>query len=566
MAYNNEYPYFDSGQFNVDWMLNKIKKIEEDLSGTKTYDYKGENEVLDLNDLRPNSMASFTENFNVLNAPVSGVRRFVFTNGSTTGGLQRCYDLKTMEVYARSFTITNSAVIWASWVKTQLKPGTVLTTGKYIFTGDFNTLENNKVLFLYTNNMQNAPRNGYGYLITWKPDNDGAKIQIFFSTENFFIYIRSFSGSIWSPWHEANHIDLTPYFKYSSISDNADLNVLSSILNKNGYVRNALNRPVSTNGYVFTYGNSGIAIQFYYPATAEHGYWRIYTGAWSSWHTDFNLHRTETGDGNALVASNFTSGLFTSDSPESYLAIIGIGVSVQSDQYQIAFSSTNNLFTRFRNGPSSWTSWIKYQRASTREVLLASSLPINTSTDDNGKERTMIEENLYTETANSSNSEYLNCPGQSLYHSDPDAQSYSEAIRAREDLTSFDTIITNLEQWDMDIPLTELVERTREFVQGIKDIHPLADIVILSVPPVDVPFLGEELYNYAWPSGNTLTEVDDALAALAQEVGFSYITWKEYKHIQNTNLLTFYDNLYEEPVYKRSLESYVSRQVKNCIE
>lgn len=495
MAYNNEYPYFDSGQFNVDWMLNKIKKIEEDLSGTKTYDYKGENEVLDLNDLRPNSMASFTENFNVLNAPVSGVRRFVFTNGSTTGGLQRCYDLKTMEVYARSFTITNSAVIWASWVKTQLKPGTVLTTGKYIFTGDFNTLENNKVLFLYTNNMQNAPRNGYGYLITWKPDNDGAKIQIFFSTENFFIYIRSFSGSIWSPWHEANHIDPTPYFKYSSISDNADLNVLSPILNKNGYVRNALNRPVSTNGYVFTYGNSGLAIQFYYPATAEHGYWRIYTGAWSSW----------------------------------------------------------------RSG-------IKNQRASTREVLLASSLPINTSTDDNGKERTMIEENLYTETANSSNSEYLNCPGQSLYHSDPDAQSYSEAIRAREDLTSFNSIITNLEQWDMDIPLTELVEKTREFVQGIKDIHPLADIVILSVPPVDVPFLGEELYNYAWPSGNTLTEVDDALAALAQEVGFSYITWKEYKHIQNTNLLTFYDNLYEEPVYKRSLESYVYRQVKNCIE
>ena len=116
MAYNYEYPYFDSGQFNVDWLLATIKKIEEELSGTKTYDYKGVNEVLDLNALRPNSMASFTENFNVLNAPVSGVRRFVFTNGSETGGFQRCYDLSIMEVYSRTFTITNGTYIWKSCV------------------------------------------------------------------------------------------------------------------------------------------------------------------------------------------------------------------------------------------------------------------------------------------------------------------------------------------------------------------------------------------------------------------------------------------------------------------
>lgn len=565
MAYNYEYPYFDSGQFNVDWLLATIKKIEEELSGTKTYDYKGENEVLDLNELRPNSMASFTENFNVLNAPVSGARRFVFTNGSNTGGLQRCYDLKTMEVYARNFTITNSAVIWASWTKTQLAPGNTLHSILTKTSGDMNDMESNTATLVDGNSVLNSPTNGFGFTLTWKSRDSSSNVQLWFNISNSFLYLRFFTGS-WSPWVEANHINLIPYLK-SLNAGIIDLNTLESnrtVLALNG----SNNLPRRANYHVLTLGSVNSSDQ--YQVAFERGSNRLYlrTGKTGSWHNivynDTLLYRqADYLNPDDLFGCRFNTGTL-SGLGSSF--VMGMGYNgASSATYQIGITSNLDLLGRFRDG-SRWGVWAHYQRIANRKALITSNIENRLSHDSEGNEYTMISDNIYTTLSYSTIATFACCPGQSLYHSDPDAQSYSEAIRAREDLTNFDAIITNLEQWDMDIPLTELLEKTREFVQGIKDVHPLADIVILSVPPIDVPFLGKELYSYTWPSVNTLTEVDDALTALAQEVGFSYITWKDYKHIDNTNLLRFYDNLYEEPVYKRSLESYVSRQVKNCIE
>lgn len=571
MAYNYEYPYFDSGQFNVDWLLANIKKIEEELSGTKTYDYKGENEVLDLNDLRPNSMASFTENFNVLNAPVSGVRRFVFTNGSETGGFQRCYDLSIMEVYSRAFTITNGTYIWKSWAKTENRPGTNLHSTLPVVNGNMNDLESNTCTLVNGDTVQNTPTQYSGFVITWKSIDSSSTVQLWFNISNSFAYIRFFTGN-WSEWKELNHIDFTNYYKVMTVTD---LNSMTSPGSAFVNMSTVANGPVNR-GYfqVLNIGvGDGSAYQIAYNIDNRID---IYTrrmfssNTWGAWgkvlQQPYILHHSDTLDANTVVAATYYSGSLNSNQPESYSAIIGLGGSESSDEYQIAWTSSNNLYLRFRNGPSSWTQWTKFQRASTREALLVSSLPYNISTDDKGRERMLIEENMYSGAAADSKSEYLNCPGQSLFHAETDAQSYTEAILSRDDLQTFDSVITNLEQWDLDIPLTELVEKTRAFVEQLQAVNPLADIILISVPPIDVPFLGEELYSYTYPSGNTLTEVDDALTALAQELGFSYITWKEYKHINHTNLLTFYDNLYEEPVYKRFLESYVSRQVKNCIE
>lgn len=572
MAYNYEYPYFDSGQFNVDWLLATIKKIEEELSGTKTYDYKGVNEVLDLNALRPNSMASFTENFNVLNAPISGVRRFVFTNGSETGGFQRCYDLSIMEVYSRTFTITNGTYIWKSWAKTENRPGTNLHSTLSVVNGNMNDLESNTCTLVNGNTVQNSPTHDSGFVITWKSIESSSTVQLWFNISNSFVYIRFFTGN-WSAWKELNHIDFTNYYKATTVTDlNSMISPGSAFIN----MSTVANGPVNT-GYfqVLTLGaHGGMSYQIAYNIDNRVD---IYTrrkassNAWGAWGNVLLqpsiLHRSETLDGNEVIAANYYTGLLNKNQPENYAAIIGLGGrGLSSDQYQIAWTNTNNLYLRYHSSKGTWTHWIKFQQASTREALLVSSLPYNISTDDEGRERVMIEENMYSGTAADSNSEYLNCPGQSLFHADTDAHSYTEAILSRDDLQTFDSVITNLEQWDMDIPLPELVEKTRAFVEQLQAVNPLADIIILSVPPIDVPFLGEELYSYTYPSGNTLTEVDDALTALAQELGFSYITWKEYKHINHTNLLTFYDNLYEEPVYKRSLETYVSRQVKNCIE
>lgn len=571
MAYNYEYPYFDSGQFNVDWLLATIKKIEEELSGTKTYDYKGENEVLDLNVLRPNSMASFTENFNVLNAPVSGVRRFVFTNGSETGGFQRCYDLSIMEVYSRAFTITNGTYIWKSWAKTENRPGTNLHSTLPVVNGNMNDLESNTCTLVNGDTVQNTPTQYSGFVITWKSIDSSSTVQLWFNISNSFAYIRFFTGN-WSEWKELNHIDFTNYYKVMTVTD---LNSMTSPGSAFVNMSTVANGPVNR-GY-FQVLNIGVgddsAYQIAYNIDNRIDIYtrrKLSSNTWGAWgkvlQQPYILHRSDTLDANTVVAAAYYSGSLNSNQPETYSAIIGLGGSESSDQYQIAWSSSNNLYLRFRNGASSWTQWTKFQRASTREVLLVSSLPYNISTDDEGRERMMIEENMYSGIAADSNSEYLNCPGQSLFHADTDAHSYTEAILSRDDLQTFDSVITNLEQWDMDIPLPELVEKTRAFVEQLQAVNPLADIIILSVPPIDVPFLREELYSYTYSSGNTLTEADDALTALAQELGFSYITWKEYKHINHTKLRTFYDNIYEEPVYKRSLETYVSRQVKNCIE
>lgn len=568
MAYNHEYPYFDSGQFNVDWLLNTIKKIEEELSGTKTYDYKGENEVLDLNDLRPNSMASFTENFNVLNAPVSDVRRFVFTNGSVTGGFQRCYDIPKMEVYTRNFTITNGTYIWTSWEKTQNAPGLNIHNMPRFEKGSLNNLPLNTAVLVYNaGQVTDTPTRNSGHALTLKSPNDGSILQVWFDLGNYFIYLRSGLNGIWSAWQEANHIDFTNYMKYYSASVGTDLNTY--IKQACTYVIDAINKPQgSGNGFLLVFGVQDGVIQYYYDWQLQHLHIRTkISSSWGAWldvmSNEKILHRGTNLHPNNMYGARFNSGSFTG---LGYAFVMGVGIdSTTTDTYQIGLTANSDLIARFRNN-ASWGNWVHYQKIAARTSLISSSVNSVISHDDDGNERVMLSDNLYSEFSYSTIPTFIDCPGQSLYHSDPDAQSYSEAILAREDLTNFDTIITNLEQWDMDIPLSELVEKTREFVQGIKDIHPLADIVILSVPPVDVPFLGEELYSYAWPSGNTLTEVDDALTVLAQEAEFSYITWKDYKHINNTNLRTFYDTLYEEPVYKRSLESYVSRQVKNCIE
>lgn len=568
MAYNYEYPHFEAPQYNMDWILETIKRIEEQVLGLDNYNYEGENEILDLNDLKPNSMASFTENFNVLNAPVSGSRRFVFTNGSETGGFQRCYDIGNMEVYSRNFSITGGVYVWKDWKITQFRPRNVLHAVSIVKTGSLDTIKENIVTLVEGFNVENCPTNNYGFLLVFGNSDTSDTVQLWYDRTTFFCYMRRSNNTGWEAWQELNHIDFSKYYQAKIVTDLNDMDFPGSAFIN---MENVANGPVNS-GYFQV-----LALGARHETTYQIAYSiddridiytrRKYATYWGSWGSllrqPYILHRLATTDGNAVVSGSYSSGTFNTNNPEKYVAIIGLGTT--GDQFQIAWTSTNNLYLRFRSG-SSWSAWVKFQQASTREALIASSLPYNISTDDEGKERMMIEDNMYSRTAADSNSEYLNCPGQSLFHSDPDAQSYSEAILAREDLQNFDSIITNLEQWDMDIPLDELLDKTRAFVEQIQSTTPITDIVLLSVPPIDVPFLGEELYSYTWPSGNTLKEVDEALSAFAQELGFSYITWKDYKNINHTNLLTFYDNLYEEPVYKRSLETYVSRQVKNCIE
>lgn len=539
MAYNYEYPYFDAGNYNSDWLLRKMKELEETVIGLETFKYIGENEILDLNQQKQNSIAAFTSNFNVLNSPVSNVQRVTVTYGSETAYIQQLYDLSKYTVYTRNYS---TATGWTAWKLTQNAPGTVISTSEHLNTGDFNDLPDNKALFLYTNAMQHAPVNGYGYLLTWSATSEADKIQVFFSTDNGFIYLRSFSASTWSPWVEANHMDLTHYLKLSTISDGIDLNNISNILNRYGYVRNASNRPISNNGFVFTYGSSSTALQMYFSPTTFKLYWRYYTGAWTEWYDGTSnysvLHRADNNSNSEMyIGARF--GNYNFSAPISnYAGLLSIGYDdATADTYQIGLSSDRRLFSRFRNN-SKWTQLYYYQHVASTTALTITSTPEEHSTDAEGKSRYIMGENMYSEVADSMYNTYISLPGQSLLHSDEGKQSFKDAILAA-DLSDTDIIMTNLEMWDMDIPLDTIAEEVAALSDAITAKNPMCELTLLSIPPIDIPLWGDELLDYTMPNGSTLRQVDDRLFRLSEEHPFSYVSFEHFYAAQNTNLMAY---------------------------
>lgn len=562
MAYNYEYPYFDAGNYNSDWLIKKMKELEETVIGLETFKYIGENEILDLNQQKQNSIAAFTSNFNVLNAPISNVQRVTVTYGSETAYIQQLYDLTNFTVYARNYSTASG---WTAWKLTQNAPGTVISTDKQLTTGDFNTLPDNKALFLYTNAMQHAPVNGYGYLLTWRSTNDAAKIQVFFSTDNGSIYLREFSGSTWNEWVKANHIDLTRYLSLSTINDGIDLNDISNILNRYGYVRDASNRPVSNNGFVFTYGESSTALQMYFSPNTLKLYWRYYTGAWTPWHDGTSnysvLHRADDSP-NSETYFGARFGNYNFSAPISnYAGILSIGFDAPTaDTYQIGLSSDKRLFSRFRNN-SHWTSLYYYQHVASTKALTITSTPKEHSIDAEGKSRYLMGENMYSEVADSMYNTYISLPGQSLLHSDEGKQSFKDAILAA-DLSDTDVIMTNLEMWDMDIPLDTIAEEVAELTDAIIAKNPMCELTLLSIPPIDIPLWGDELLDYTMPNGSTLRQVDDRLFRLSEERAFTYISFDYFYGTQNANLMIHLaDDFNTNKQYLRRVGSFIKHNV-----
>jgi len=562
MAYNYEYPYFAAGDYNSDWLINKMKELEETVIGLETFKYIGENEILDLNQQKQNSIAAFTSNFNVLNAPISNVQRVTVTYGAETAYIQQLYDLVNFTVYARNYSTASG---WTTWKITQNAPGTVMSTDKHLFTGDFNTLPDNKGLFLYTNNMQHAPINGYGYLLTWKATNDAAKIQVFFSTDKGFIYLRSFSGSNWNAWVEANHIDLTTYLKYSTISDGADLNNISTILNKYGYVRNANNRPVASNGFVFTYGNNSTALQRYFSPTSNKNYFRFYTGAWTKWYDGTSnytlLHRIPNNSNPELYIAGAFGDYNFSAPISNYAGLLSIGHdNATADTYQIGLSSDRRIFSRFRNN-SKWTELYYYQHVSSTRALTVTSTPEERSTDAEGNSRYIMGENIYSEASDSMYNTYISLPGQSLLHSDEGKQSFKDAILAA-DLSDTDVIMTNLEMWDMDIPLDTIAEEVAALSDAIIAKNPMCKLTLLSIPPIDIPRWGDELLDHTMPNGSTLRQVNDRLFRLSEKHPYNYVSFEYFYEAQNGNPMEYLGREFKtNKQYLRRIRSFIKNAI-----
>lgn len=544
MAYNYEYPYFDAGNYNSDWLINKMKELEETVVGLETFKYIGENEILDLNQQKQNSIAAFTSNFNVLNSPVSNVQRVTVTYGSETAYIQQLYDLTNFTVYTRNYSTASG---WTAWKLTQNAPGTVISTDKHLTTGDFNDLPDNKALFLYTNAMQHAPVNGYGYLLTWKATNDASKIQVFFSTDKGFIYLRRFSGTNWGAWVEANHIDLTPYIKAVPSMKSGD-NIDTIEKNRTTLATpEVANIPTHASYNILTIAPSDTNDQF--QIAFQRDLYEIWlrvgnNGSWNNLTRNYKvLHRrTETQNLNNVSGGSYLNGYFSTPL-SGYLYVQGVGIpGTDTDTYQIIMSSDSRLFIRFRNN-ATWSKHVELQPKSSTRSLTITSTAEDHSTDDEGRDRYMMGDNIYAESAKTMDNTYISLPGQSLLHSDEGKQSFKDAILAA-DLSDTDVIMTNLEMRDMDTPLDTIAEEVVALSDSIIAKNPMCELTLLSIPPIDTPLWGDELLDYTMPNGSTLRQVDDRLFKLSEEHAFTYVSFEYFygaknakKREKNANLM-----------------------------
>lgn len=558
MAYNNyEYPHFDACTYNSDWLLHKMKELEETVIGLETFKYIGENEILDLNQQNQNSIAAFTSNFNVLNSPVSNVQRVTVTYGSETAYIQQLYDLSNFTVYTRNYSTASG---WTAWKMTQNKPGTNLHTTPLLNNGSLNDMQSNTATIANGNGVQNAPTHNWGFVITWNADDLYDKIQLWFDMSNSFCYIR-YSNPNWQPWLELNHINLTPYIKavpYMKAGD--DINTLEK--NRTTLVtREVANIPSYAYFNILTIGPSDTneQIQLAFQREANEIWMRHKNnGPWTNLTRNNKVfHRIEPNNTlNDVVGAAYSSGYFSSPM-SGYFYVQGVGYTgPNADQYQIMLNSETRLFARFRNN-STWNDRVEFQPKASTISLTITSTPEDHSVDDEGRDRYMMGDNIYAESTKTMDNTYISLPGQSLLHSDEGKQSFKDAILAA-DLSDTDVVMTNLEMWDMDIPLETIVEEVLSLAEAIAAKNPMCELTLLSIPPIDIPLWGDELLDYTMPNGSKIRQLDDRLFRLSEDNAFTYISFEYFYDAQNANLLEYLgDDFKTNKQYLRRVGSFI---------
>ncbi len=559
MAYNYEYPYFDTGNFNSDWLLHKMKELEETVIGLETFKYIGENEILDLNQQKQNSIAAFTSNFNVLNSPVSNVQRVTVTYGSETAYIQQLYDLSNFTIYARNYSVASG---WTAWKMTQNKPGANLHTASMLTSGNLNDMESNTATIVNGDAVQNSPTHYLGFVITWNADGGSDKIQLWFDMNNSFCYIR-YANPAWQPWLELNHIDLTPYIKSLPVmSEGDDVNTVPGNRTVRA-VNGTLHIPKSGDFQILTLMSSNTSNQIQIAIERDDNELWIRTnnnGSWKNITRNYTvLHRSiETQDVNDISGATYLSGYF-SRPLSGYMYVQGVGIPGSStDTYQIIMSSENRLFIRFRNN-SMWNNRVELQRVSSTRSLTITSTSEEHSTDDKGRDRYMMGDNIYAETAKTMDNTYISLPGQSLLHSDEGKQSFKDAILAA-DLSDTDVIMTNLEMRDMDIPLDTIAEEVAALSDAIIAKNPMCELTLLSIPPINIPRWGDDLVDRTMPNGATLRQVDDTLFKQSKEHAYTYVSFEHFYAAQNANLMKCLGrNFNTNKQYLRRVGTFIKR-------
>lgn len=544
MAYNQEYPYVDAQMFNIDWVLAKIKELEQAIN-VDAYKYIGENVYNDWNQAQPQTITYIPVGSLALNQAMEGASGLLFTNGNSENLEQRFYAFSSGDLWYRS--ARNG--VWLMWTNKD-DDSSYLKGLPQSATFNANNAEPNTYLYAY-GNPANFPSGVSAGMIVNYQTNESGLLQIVYPTVGTDTWKRiKTSDGVFGSWMNTN--DYSNFFKKMNVVEVLDANNCV----ENGYYwlskSGSTNIPPVESELILLLNfnsNERNKIQIVFDFYSNSRFARNMNGAiWSDWHKiDFVLYNSPSNDLNNMLGNSF---MIRNGSNLNNCPFTGLGLFMYYGDYiftygcQIAIQfSTSNIYIRYFNSVS-WTNWL--QPSINSNALLSTQHTDLYSTALNRKYNTMSTEE--------------STKGSSFMHADTGYESFADAI-LRHDLSDKDMIITNLEMWDMDTPINELTAKVSEVVTHIKETSPLTEFTLYSLPPIDVPFFGDELYTYEWPSGNTLTEVDEALLALAQEIGFKYITWRDYKHINDNNLLSLYDDLFNNDLYKHSLQSYIESTI-----
>lgn len=546
MAYNQEYPYVDAQIFNIDWVLAKIKELEQAIN-VDAYKYIGENIYNDWNQAEPQTITYIPVGSLALNQAMEGASGLLFTNGNSDNLEQRFYAFSSGDRWYRS--ARNG--VWLMWSNKD-DDSSYLKGLPQSSTFNANNAEPNTYIYAY-GNPTNFPSGVSAGMIVNYQTNESGLLQIVYPTVGTDTWKRiKTSDGVFGQWMNVN--DYSEFFKQNA-STITDCNTMQ--LNSYGYFNNnTLNTPQPSYGYILYFSNKDMN-RFYQLALQggttgnEYICYRYNGGnSWSNW---FNINQNNLkqyfsafDNANNAPLNTFIeiSAGYTQNMPTTsgYYTLITLSVSI-TDIVQFAIELSNGkMYYRYKSGSSAWSNW----NSSTNTTALLSTQHTDLySTALFRKYNTMSTEET---------------KGSSFMHADEGYKSFADAIM-ESDLSDKDMVVTNLEMWDMDTPINELTAKVSEVVTHIKETSPLTGFTLYSLPPIDVPFFGDELYSYEWPSGNTLTEVDEALLALSEEMDFKYITWREYDHINDNNLLSLYDDLFNNDLYQHSLQSYIESTI-----
>lgn len=543
MAYNQEYPYVDAQMFNIDWVLAKIKELDEAIN-VDAYKFIGENVYTDWNQAQPQTITYIPVGSLALNQAMEGSSGMLFTNGTPENLEQRFYAFSSGDMWYRS--ARNG--VWLMWTNKD-DDSSYFKGLPQSSTFNANNAEPNTYLYAYGNPANFPSGVSAGLCINYKTLDNGI-LQAVYPTvgTDFWKRIKTNDG-VWGQWMNVN--DYSNFFKRMGQSEPIDANTAI----ENGYywadVANSQHLPNVTSLFVLLLNfnmNDRNKIQLCIDFNTGEIWKRDMNGAvWRGWTSNnlkaINSMQFTNADTMALNSYQFCSNM--GNTPATYGYLFEFDSLGTSNVMQLFIPlSGSAIYARNTNNKPSWSNPWRTLGTGTNALSLL-------STQHTDLYSTALSRSYNTMSTDESTK------GSSFMHADTGYESFSDAI-LRRDLSDKDMVVTNLEMWDMDTPINELTARVSEVVTHIKETSPLTKFTLYSLPPIDVPFFGEELYTYVWPSGNTLTEVDDALLALSAEMGFKYVTWREYEHINDNNLLSLYDDLFNNDLYKHSLQSYIA--------